>query len=448
MSSLVKIIFFIFDICLLNLSMLSAFYFNSGFQLDHWADSIYLIIFSNISWLFLILVSQPYSVTKEWPVSKIIKSQIAFLVIHLLVTSALVVFLNRQYDISQIILFYFFFLILYFGYRLLFYYLRKFTIQKSDVTRFILIGRNDLAFEVRKFYLKNPAEKYQFVSYIEYEGTSFPIDKIQQICSTNNVQEIICCTPFEDKSIFKELIQFGLDSLIKVRLIFAFNNGLPSSIALQENDRLPGIDILAVKLDEPQNQILKRSFDIVFSILFFVFVLTWLIPIIAILIKIDSKGPVFFIQQRNGEGNRPFNCFKFRTMVVNNEADSKQATKNDSRITRMGKFLRKSSIDELPQFINVLKGEMSLIGPRPHPIKLNEKFQPLISNLLSRHYVKPGITGLAQCMGYRGETNTLADMENRVRLDRYYIENWTFWLDIKIVFLTVVSLIRGSDKAY
>lgn len=204
----------------------------------------------------------------------------------------------------------------------------------------------------------------------------------------------------------------------------------------------------AIAIDESSNQLLKRSFDLIFSSIFFVTVLSWLIPVIALLIKLESKGPVFFIQQRNGEGNRPFGCIKFRTMLVNNEADTKQATKDDPRITKLGAFLRKSSIDELPQFINVLKGDMSLIGPRPHPIKLNEKFEPLIANIMSRHYVKPGITGLAQCMGYRGETNTLADMENRVRLDRFYIENWSFWLDIKIVFLTVVSLIRGSDKAY
>jgi exopolysaccharide biosynthesis polyprenyl glycosylphosphotransferase len=217
---------------------------------------------------------------------------------------------------------------------------------------------------------------------------------------------------------------------------------------MEQYDKLPGIDMSSFSIDEPRSQLLKRIFDLIFATFFSILVLSWLIPIIALLIKLESKGPVFFIQLRNGEKNTPFGCIKFRTMFLNNEADSKQATKDDSRITRVGKFLRKSSIDEFPQFINVLKGEMSLIGPRPHPIKLNEKFAPLIANIMSRHYVKPGITGLAQCMGYRGETQTLADMENRVRLDRYYIENWTFWLDIKIIFLTVVSLIRGSDKAF
>ena len=135
-------------------------------------------------------------------------------------------------------------------------------------------------------------------------------------------------------------------------------------------------------------------------------------------------------------------------MSYEKNAEFKQATKDDSRITSVGKFLRKSSFDELPQFINVFKGEMSLIGPRPHPIKLNEDFSKRIATLTSRHYVKPGLSGLAQCMGYRGETNTIEAMENRVRLDRFYIENWTFWLDIKIIFLTIISILRGSEKAY
>jgi putative colanic acid biosysnthesis UDP-glucose lipid carrier transferase len=187
---------------------------------------------------------------------------------------------------------------------------------------------------------------------------------------------------------------------------------------------------------------------IVFSLGVAVGILTWLVPIIAVTIKLDSPGPVFFRQKRTGINNKPFDCLKFRTMTVNAEADTKQATKNDSRITRLGHFLRKSSLDEMPQFFNVLIGEMSLIGPRPHPLKLNERFYPNLERLMSRHYVKPGITGLAQCMGYRGETRDIIDMRNRVKLDRFYIENWSFLLDIKIVLLTVTSLLRGSDKAY
>ncbi|MFM8914265.1 MAG: exopolysaccharide biosynthesis polyprenyl glycosylphosphotransferase, partial [Flammeovirgaceae bacterium] len=243
-----------------------------------------------------------------------------------------------------------------------------------------------------------------------------------------------------------ELVNFGLESLIQVKIVVD-NSGTSHLLSVHERE-LQAKEVSALPIDEPVNQALKRSFDLLFSLLFVILVLSWLLPLIAIIIKIDSKGPVFFVQKRNGLKNLPFGCIKFRTMVVNQEADTKQATKDDARITSIGKFLRKSSIDELPQFINVLKGDMSLIGPRPHPIKLNEQFAVHIQSLMARHYAKPGITGLAQCMGYRGETKDLSDMENRVRLDRYYIEHWSFWLDIKIVFLTVVSLLRGSEKAY
>jgi putative colanic acid biosysnthesis UDP-glucose lipid carrier transferase len=449
MSSLVKLLFFLVDTCLLNVAILSGFYFNDpSFWSIQKTDVIYFIIFGNISWLFLVLVSTPYSLAKDWTVSKIVKNQLAFLLIHLLVIFSLVSFLNKRYEITQIALFYFFFTVLFFGYRIGFYYVRKFFVKPLDHKAYILIGRNALSSEIRKFYLVNPEMHYRFIGYIDFKGADFPLEEVQQICSKNDIHEIICCSPEVSKTSLQQLVQFGLDSLIKVKIMFSLGEGRSQSLELEQHDKLPGIDLSAIEIDDPRNQLLKRLFDLFFAFLFFVLILSWFIPLIAIIIKLDSRGPVFFIQQRNGERNAPFGCIKFRTMVVNNEADSRQATRNDTRITRVGKFLRKSSLDELPQFINVLLGDMSLIGPRPHPIKLNEQFLPLIGNIMSRHYVKPGITGLAQCMGYRGETSTLSDMENRVRLDRYYIENWTFWLDIKIIFLTIVSLIRGSDKAF
>lgn len=449
MSSLLKILFFFVDTCLLNIAMVSAFYFhdNSFWSLQK-IDVIYFVIFGNVSWLFLVLVSAPYSLSKNWAVSKIIKNQLAFLLIHLLVIFSLISFLNRHYEIIQIALFYLLFAILFFTYRIVFYYIRKLFVMKPIQRGYVLIGRNTLSYETRKFYLLNPEMQYKFVAYVDFTGSEFPLKEVHRICSLHDVHEIICCAPIMNENSLQQLVQFGLDSLIKVKIIASIGNDTSPAVQLEQNDKLPGINLSVIAIDDPRNQLVKRLFDVIFATLFFLLVLSWLIPLVAFFIKVDSRGPVFFIQQRNGEGNKPFGCIKFRTMVVNDEADTKQATKGDLRITKLGAFLRRSSIDELPQFINVFLGNMSLIGPRPHPIKLNEKFVPLITNLMSRHYVKPGITGLAQCMGYRGETQTLADMENRVRLDRYYIENWTFWLDIKIIFLTVVSLIRGSDKAF
>lgn len=448
MAPSTKIIFFFLDTFLLNLSMISAFYFfDPGIWYQHRTELIYLLIYSNISWLFLVLVSSPYSLTKGWSVTNILKHQAAFLFIHLLIIFSLVLFFQKQYQVFPVVFFYLVFAIVFFAYRIGYYYFRKFFIPDLPYRGFVLVGEADHARELRRYYLRNHQLNYRFIAHLESDGYEFPLQKIKELCNKKEVHEIICCFPEVREEVLKQWIQFGLDSLIKVKLMFSAD-GQPQSIKWEQQDKLPGINLAVIAIDEPVNQLLKRSFDLVFASLFFILILSWLLPLVAILIKSTSKGPVFFTQQRNGEGNKPFGCLKFRTMVVNKEADTLQATKNDPRITRVGIFLRRSSIDELPQFINVLKGDMSLIGPRPHPIKLNEKFEPVISNIMSRHYVKPGITGLAQCMGYRGETQTLADMENRVRLDRYYIENWSFWLDIKIIFLTIVSLIRGSDKAY
>lgn len=449
MSSLFKSFFFATDILLLNLSIFGAFYlYDSSIWINDKVGFAYLIIYSNLAWLFLVMVSAPYSLSKEWSVSKILRNQFSFLFIHLLVIVSLVIFFDKSYGFYQILLIYILFTPVFFAYRLLVYYLRKLTTGDIQRYNYLLIGRNSLAEELRKFYLMNPDLGYKFNGYIDFENDMMPLEKISQICLSNEIHEIFCCVPSVKDEELNQLIQFGLNSLIKVKLIFRSENQNQGPLQFDRFDKSPGVDIATVALDEFRNQFLKRCFDFAFATLFGLLILSWLVPIIGLIIKLDSKGPVFYVQQRNGMKNLSFGCIKFRTMIPNKHADDKQAVKNDPRITKVGAFLRKTSIDELPQFINVIIGNMSLIGPRPHPIKLNEQFLVSIKNLMSRHYVKPGITGLAQCMGYRGETQTLADMENRVRLDRYYIENWTFWLDIKIIFLTVVSLIRGSDKAF
>ena len=192
-----------------------------------------------------------------------------------------------------------------------------------------------------------------------------------------------------------------------------------------------------IPLDNFSNRLIKRIFDVVFSSLVILLLLSWLFPLISLIIKLDSKGPVFFRQLRTGIDNEEFNCLKFRTMQVNEESDSKQAQANDSRISRVGAILRKYNIDELPQFFNVLFGEMSVVGPRPHMLKHTEQYSELISHYKVRHYVKPGVTGWAQVNGYRGLTDELWKMEKRVDYDMEYLKNWNFFWDLKIIYLTV-----------
>lgn len=204
-----------------------------------------------------------------------------------------------------------------------------------------------------------------------------------------------------------------------------------------------------IPLNAPFNRFTKSVFDFFFSLLVIVFVFSWLYLLLGILIKLSSKGPILFKQKRNGKDNKEFWCYKFRSMVVNKESDRLQAIENDKRLTKIGAFLRKTSLDELPQFINVLKGEMSVIGPRPHMIKHNQDYEKMIENYNYRTHVKPGITGLSQVMGHRGATESdIYLMKIRVRVDRFYIQNWSFWLDIKIILLTAFEVIRPRKSTF
>jgi len=200
-------------------------------------------------------------------------------------------------------------------------------------------------------------------------------------------------------------------------------------------------------LESNISEMTKRMFDICFSLLFLVCISPWLFLVVAILVKWSSKGPVFFKQERSGENNKIFWCYKFRTMAINDLADEKQASKDDERVTPIGRWLRKTNIDELPQFVNVLKGDMSVVGPRPHMLKHTEEYSALIKNYVVRHFVKPGVTGWAQINGFRGETKELEQMEKRVEYDIWYIENWTFLLDIKIIFSTIFNMFKGDENA-
>lgn len=204
----------------------------------------------------------------------------------------------------------------------------------------------------------------------------------------------------------------------------------------------------SVNLLDSSQILSKRIFEILLVSIFLILIASWLFPIIALFIALESKGPVFYKQLRHGQNNVPFYCLKFRSMKFEPESQFKQATKDDARVTKVGSFLRKSSLDELPQLLNVLMGEMAIVGPRPHAIPMNKEFAEKIKDFMCRHMVKPGITGLAQSKGYRGEINDSFDMNARLRYDLFYIKNWSFLFDIKIILWTFYSLIFKNKNAY
>ena len=201
-------------------------------------------------------------------------------------------------------------------------------------------------------------------------------------------------------------------------------------------------------LEDLGNRIRKRLFDIFVSSMVVIFIFSWLFPIISLLIWFESKGPIFFKQSRSGKENKGFSCLKFRSMRVNDKANEEQATKDDTRVTRIGKILRRTSLDEFPQFLNVLKGDMSVVGPRPHMLKHTDSYSRIIGQYMVRQLLKPGITGWAQIKGFRGETKTPDQMQKRVEHDLWYMENWSLMLDLKIIFITVLNTMKGEENAF
>ena len=244
----------------------------------------------------------------------------------------------------------------------------------------------------------------------------------------------------------KELTDFCDKNLISVKLLPELVNYEFKNFFIKKLYNIPVIEVNQLPLDYWYNQTFKRVFDIIFSFFVLVFFVSWMYLIFGLIIKYQSKGSVLFMQKRHGLGGRVFKCYKFRTMIQNSEEDTKFADNNDSRLTRFGKFLRTSALDEMPQFINVLIGDMSVVGPRPHPIKLNEKFQNKIDKFSKRHQFKPGITGLAQVRGFRGKIYGFYDMSSRVKLDRYYFKNWSIFFDLKICFTTVLGILKYNLK--
>ena len=329
------------------------------------------------------------------------------------------------------------------------YAIRYYRIKGYNIRRVVIIGQGDLSDSLAHYFKETPQLGYQLVGVVDNNPKADEkMDNFKNYTLTNAADIVFCCLPNMNDEQVKDVIDFAENNLIKVNLISQFSRLSNYNLSIEQFGSIPIINVNSIPLDSIVNRFIKRAFDLVFSSIFIILILSWLIPIIGLLIKMESKGPVFFKQKRHGKDNNYFLCWKFRTMTFDKDAEFKQATKNDSRITKIGAILRKTSIDELPQFINVFLGDMSVVGPRPHPIKLNEEFQPKIDRFWQRHAVKPGITGLAQAKGFRGETSELSDMSGRVKLDRFYVKNWSLILDFKIIILTALSFVKGDQNAY
>lgn len=333
---------------------------------------------------------------------------------------------------------------------------KYFTKSKFIVKKVLILGYNDTAKKLAK-YFEEDGMNTKIMGYVEdklnvHELSHYPVisevSRTLDVAKNMGVQEIYSTiTPEQDKNIYNLMYQ-AENECIRFKIVPNLSVFITRDVHIEYFGELPVISLRTEPLDDVGNRIKKRVLDIVISSLVILLVLSWLIPLIGLLIVFESRGPIFFKQLRTGKNKQPFNCIKFRSMRPNKEADLRQATQHDMRVTKIGKFLRKTSLDEFPQFLNVFLGEMSLVGPRPHMLKHTSDYSEVVEEYMVRQFIKPGITGWAQIHGFRGEITNEEQIRMRVDKDLWYLENWTLWLDIQILFLTIYTIVKGDKNAY
>ena len=449
----------VLDLIVLNLFYIFCFeIFNKNTGL--FSHNTYLLFWtiSNVLWIILSFMMRTYS-------EKIILSFEYFtkrtILVYLLwvISIMFYLFFSRELEISRLFIVS---TIGGFGFGLLvnrFIYLGlNGYLKKSDylIKKVLILGYNETAKKLAK-YFEEDSLNTQLIGYIEneeniHELSNYPIlaeiNDTLKVAKASNVNEIFSTiTPEQNKDIYNLMYQSEKEC-IRFKIVPNLSVFITREVHIEYFGQLPILSLRSEPLDDVGNRIKKRVLDIIISSFVIIFILSWLVLLLGVLIFIESGFPIFFKQLRTGKDKKPFYCLKFRSMKSNKDANFKQATQNDERITRIGKFIRKTSLDEFPQFINVFRGEMSLVGPRPHMVKHTSDYSKLVDDYMVRQFIKPGITGWAQINGYRGEITNPEQIEARVNKDLWYLENWTLWLDIQILFLTLYQMFKGDKNAY
>jgi len=456
---LLRYILMITDILVLNIVYIGAYYLTShlGKEVNDELNKHYLVV-CNLLWLFNTAVFKLYSAYNARKIQRIYRSTIKSLFLHFVLFSIYLLF-AKDFDFSRtfLVLFYVLLSVSFTVDRFIGTYIQHVLISRFNSTRKIAVmGKNGTGDRIADYLQKQKN--------VDYFGTLEEDDSMygkagDQVSAqlSSQMQEAVL---YGVKDIFvaispsrmhevKPLVLEADKQMLRLKFIpdFAGVLAAPYTISYMGGE-FPIITLRDEPLEAMSNRFKKRMFDLVFSSLVIIFVLSWLYPIIGLLIKLQSKGPILFKQQRSGINDTPFWCYKFRSMRMNDDSHKKQATKGDPRITKIGAFLRKSSLDEMPQFFNVFLGNMSVVGPRPHMLRHTEEYSAIISQYMVRQFVKPGITGWAQVNGFRGETKDDGAMESRVEHDIWYLEHWSSMLDIQIIFMTVINVFHGEDNAY
>lgn len=442
-SGYLRPISYIIDLLIIN--VIAVFYLFK----DSYPFAFLMLI--SISWFFLSVYSHFYEVYRYTRPINILSLIVKQFILFLLVIFA---FSGLYHDLDMypkplvIYALLCFLFITVFKYTI-YYLLQKYrTSFGGNFRTTVIIGVNKKTLALDSFFNKNPEYGYSHKKTFNLKNKTDTLDGCFKFVLKERIDEIYCSISELSNTQIADIVNFADNNLKILKFIPDSKEIYSKKLRYEYYDYIPVLTLRTIPLEESVNTLIKRVFDIFFSCLVIILILSWLTPIIGILIKLESKGPIFFKQSRNGFNYKEFDCFKFRSMMPNKDANANQATRGDQRVTKVGKFIRKTSIDELPQFFNVLFGDMSVVGPRPHMVSHTKMYAKKIDKFMVRHFVKPGITGLAQTSGFRGEVETDKDIIGRVKYDIFYIENWSLLLDIKIIIQTFVNAIKGEDKAY
>ena len=455
---LLRLLFITLDLLMLNVSFAVDKFFYSD-KIPALLSARYLTLWMafNIAWIIAAWISNLYGeksiASFESFSRKALRAYIYFLALVMLY-----IVLFKQENLSRLFVMTVLLSVglIIFVNRLLYLVIGQFVRNRDRFTRkVIIVGYNDVSKKLVQ-QLEEDVLNTKIIGYCENEQEVHELSNYPIVGGLNNVIEV--SKYYEVNEIFSTIAPDGNDGIyqlmqkadqacIRFKLVPNFNLFTRLPMHIDYFGSLPVLSLRKEPLDDIANRIRKRIYDLVVSSLVIIFILSWMIPLVGLLIWLESRGPIFFVQMRSGRDNRPFACIKFRSMKLNKESNILQARRGDGRITRVGKFLRKSSIDEFPQFLNVFIGNMSVVGPRPHMLKHTDDYSEMINKYMVRQFVKPGITGWAQINGFRGETRSLWDMEKRVENDIWYSENWSLWLDTRIIFMTAYKLFAGDINA-
>ena len=411
-------------------------------------QSVYFYLYLVFSWIIISVITKFYQVYRFTKLIQIAQKAIKHFFLfglNVFAVNGLFTFTEEYHVISYYLLATT--LIVVMAKYLVFWLLKIFRKHYGgNLRKVVVIGEDSLTNNFVKFITTNP--DYGYVLKQSFSLNHNTSRDIIAFCKENEIDEIYLSLERITTKQVSDFIDYVDNNLKLLKFLPSKKDLLSSNLKVDYYGVIPVMSSRSAPLNDPINYFIKRVFDIFFSLSVIVFIMSWLTPLIAILIRLESKGPIFFKQKRHGLNYEEFNCYKFRSMFVNEKADIAEAVKNDPRITKVGAFLRRTSIDEMPQFFNVLIGNMSVVGPRPHMINFTEKYAVKVNKFKARHFIKPGITGMAQTHGYRGEIENDTDIINRIKYDIFYMESWSLLLDLKIIYLTIINAIKGEKKAY